>query len=59
MYLLQHRDNKAGIFYPDYWGFFGGAIETSEKPIEAANRELFEETELNLSMSFVGKLNKG
>ncbi len=31
-YLMQHRDDKPGIFYPDHWGLFGGAIEPGEDP---------------------------
>jgi len=42
--LLQHRDNKEGIFYPDYWCYPGGVMELEELPEEAARRELFEET---------------
>ena len=26
-YLMQQRDDIPGIFYPGYWGLFGGAIE--------------------------------
>ena len=26
-YLMQLRDQKAGIFYPGHWGLFGGAID--------------------------------
>ena len=43
-YLMQLRDNKAGIFYPDHWGFFGGAIEDGEDAETALRRELREET---------------
>lgn len=41
-FLLQHRDHDAPT-YPDYWGFFGGAIEAGESPIEALRREAQEE----------------
>ncbi len=41
--LLQHRDDKPGVFYPSYWGLFGGRIEAGETPQEALVRELFEE----------------
>ncbi len=42
-YLMQHRDDKPGIFYPDHWGLFGGALERSEDPETALRRELKEE----------------
>jgi 8-oxo-dGTP pyrophosphatase MutT (NUDIX family) len=44
-YLLQLRDNIQGIFYPGFWGCFGGAISAGETPIDALRRELFEELE--------------
>ncbi|GEM_PF-1039520 len=44
--LLQLRDLKAGIDAPGCWGFFGGAINPGEIPVEAARRELLEETEI-------------
>ncbi len=43
--LLQLRDDKAPA-YPSVWGLPGGAIEPGETPIEAAVRELMEETGL-------------
>jgi 8-oxo-dGTP pyrophosphatase MutT (NUDIX family) len=42
-YLLQHRDQMPGIFYPGHWGLFGGAIEPGETPSAALRRELSEE----------------
>jgi 8-oxo-dGTP pyrophosphatase MutT (NUDIX family) len=42
-YLLQHRDQMPGIFYPGHWGLFGGAIEPGETPEAALRRELHEE----------------
>ena len=41
-FLLQHRDDDAPT-YPGYWGFFGGAIEAGETPVEALCREAYEE----------------
>jgi 8-oxo-dGTP pyrophosphatase MutT (NUDIX family) len=45
-YLMQLRDDKPGIFYPDHWGLFGGAVEAGEQPIQALRRELQEELAL-------------
>lgn len=42
-YLLQLRDQKAGIFYPGHWGLFGGACDAGESPEDALRRELHEE----------------
>jgi 8-oxo-dGTP pyrophosphatase MutT (NUDIX family) len=48
-YLLQHRDDVPGIWYPGYWGCFGGAVDQGEEPLETLRRELFEELELRVS----------
>ena len=42
-YLLQHRDPLPGIFFPGWWGLFGGAIDPGEMPGQALLRELDEE----------------
>lgn len=42
-YLLQLRDNRKGIFFPGYWGLFGGSVEENEQPDDALRRELEEE----------------
>jgi len=42
-YLLQLRDDIPGIWYPDHWGLFGGAIEPGESPEQALMREVEEE----------------
>lgn len=42
-YLLQHRDPLPGIFFPGWWGLFGGALDPGESPEDALRRELQEE----------------
>jgi 8-oxo-dGTP pyrophosphatase MutT (NUDIX family) len=44
-YLLQLRDDIPRIFYPGFWGCFGGAVSPSEEPVAALKRELQEELE--------------
>lgn len=41
--LLQLRDNKPSIPFPNCWGTFGGAIEPGETPEQAIVREIMEE----------------
>lgn len=64
-YLMQHRDEKPGIFFPGWWGCFGGALEPGESPADAIRRELDEElghrvdevehfASLGLDFSFAG-----
>jgi 8-oxo-dGTP pyrophosphatase MutT (NUDIX family) len=48
-YLMQLRDDIPGIFYPGYWGCFGGAVGAGEKPASALIRELNEELEIRSS----------
>lgn len=48
-YVMQLRDPKAGIFYPDHWGCFGGAVDDGEAPRDAIARELREELEFELA----------
>ena len=45
-FLLQLRDAKPDIWFPDSWSLFGGGIETGETPAQAIVRELAEEIEL-------------
>jgi 8-oxo-dGTP pyrophosphatase MutT (NUDIX family) len=46
-YLLQLRDDIPHIFYPGFWGCFGGAVSCGEKPVAALTRELREELEFD------------
>ncbi len=41
--LLQLRDDKPDILFPNYWGFFGGTIEPTESAEQALIREIAEE----------------
>jgi 8-oxo-dGTP pyrophosphatase MutT (NUDIX family) len=42
-YLLQQRSMKSGIYFPGYWGLFGGAAEVGETFEDALKREIAEE----------------
>ncbi|MGA7786913.1 MAG: NUDIX domain-containing protein [Xanthobacteraceae bacterium] len=46
-YLMQLRDDIPRIFYPGHWGCFGGAVSPGETKVEALQRELTEELELD------------
>ena len=48
-YVLQLRDARPDIFYPDHWGCFGGAIDAHETPQAGLVRELAEELGLSLA----------
>lgn len=45
-FLLQQRDDKPGLPYPNTWNPFGGQIEPGEDPHTGVLRELEEELEL-------------
>ncbi|MDV7340842.1 NUDIX domain-containing protein [Terasakiella sp. A23] len=42
-YVLQHRDDIEGIWYPNKWGCFGGGVDEGETPQQALEREVREE----------------
>jgi len=46
--LLQKRDAIAGIYFPGFWGLFGGAAEDNETPEQAVRREIDEELGVSL-----------
>jgi 8-oxo-dGTP diphosphatase len=46
--MIQLRDDAPGKKYPYCWVLFGGGIEDHELPIDAALREIYEETGLEL-----------
>ena len=50
-YLLQLRDRKKNISFPNHWGLFGGRIDKKEKNIIALKREIKEETNLNIKIN--------
>ena len=41
--LLQLRDDKKDIIFPNSWGFFGGEVNINEDHYKAIKRELYEE----------------
>lgn len=47
-YVMQLRDPRPDIFFPDHWGCFGGAVEPGEDPVDAMKRELLEELEFDV-----------
>jgi len=50
-YLLQLRDNKKNIYFPNFWGIFGGRVERAESYRKALEREIKEETNLIVKAS--------
>ena len=49
-YLLQLRDNKKRISFPNHWGLFGGRKEKKESDILTLRREIKEETNLDIKI---------
>jgi 8-oxo-dGTP diphosphatase len=49
-YLLQLRDKHKNIYYPNFWGLFGGTIEKKETPVKAIIREIKEEINLDIKV---------
>ena len=49
-YLLQLRDDKKNIFYPNSWAFFGGEIKKKENAENCLIRELREELSINIEI---------
>ena len=50
-YLLQLRENKKNIYFPGFWGVFGGLLEKNEGFEKGLEREVKEETNLNVKAS--------
>lgn len=50
--LLQLRDDKPDLRYPNFWTLFGGSVEDGESPEQAIHRELMEEMEIALPLTF-------
>ena len=42
-FLLQLRDDKENIYYPNHWGFFGGEIDNHQSKENTLLREIYEE----------------
>ena len=47
-YLLQRRWRRRGLYFPGFWGLFGGGVRANEAPESAARRELIEELGLHV-----------
>ena len=49
-YLLQLRDNKKRISFPNHWGLFGGRKDGKETDNQTIIREIKEETNLDIKI---------
>ena len=47
-FLLQLRDDNEDIFYPNFWGLFGGAACHNESLSNTIIREIYEEISLEI-----------
>ncbi len=59
-FIFQHRDNNPDIASPGLFAAFGGAVEPEESLIDAAVRELREETSLEIdknNLTYLGSIN--
>tara|TARA_Y100001970_G_C13516470_1_gene500906 strand:+ start:52 stop:504 length:453 start_codon:yes stop_codon:yes gene_type:complete len=48
--LLQKRDNKKNIFFPNHYGLFGGALNKNETKKRGLIRELKEELDIEINI---------
>lgn len=47
--LMQLRDNKKDIVFPNQWGYFSGSIEKGEMFVDTLRREVKEELDIPIS----------
>lgn len=50
--LLQLRDDRPGLLFPGHWTLPGGYVKVNESPDDAIRRELREEMELELPLTY-------